>query len=180
MFDKSYLQLLIHFTALSLTATLSVWQVIESSKRWWKCRNRFNQVGFVPFNILEPMAHIESPVHNNPPSVRRQKRHPHTCMHVWNTQALIWSFHQSKLIFFFTPRSFRFQLRLHFPRMSLLPHPPPLLFPKPPPPTPHSTHAAYHHTTSMCKLLRTMTKVTDYNFMCPRLWLCSVAVCTFA
>ncbi|XP_005939610.1 epidermal growth factor receptor kinase substrate 8-like protein 1 [Haplochromis burtoni] len=44
-------------------------EVIESSKRWWKCRNRFNQVGFVPFNILEPMAHIESPVHNNPPSV---------------------------------------------------------------------------------------------------------------
>uniref|UniRef100_A0A3B4GKV8 Epidermal growth factor receptor kinase substrate 8-like protein 1 n=1 Tax=Pundamilia nyererei TaxID=303518 RepID=A0A3B4GKV8_9CICH len=57
-------------------------EVIESSKRWWKCRNRFNQVGFVPFNILEPMAHIDSPVHNNPPSVRRQKRHPHTCMHV--------------------------------------------------------------------------------------------------
>uniref|UniRef100_A0A3B4GQD3 Epidermal growth factor receptor kinase substrate 8-like protein 1 n=1 Tax=Pundamilia nyererei TaxID=303518 RepID=A0A3B4GQD3_9CICH len=44
-------------------------EVIESSKRWWKCRNRFNQVGFVPFNILEPMAHIDSPVHNNPPSV---------------------------------------------------------------------------------------------------------------
>ncbi|XP_035768057.1 epidermal growth factor receptor kinase substrate 8-like protein 2 [Neolamprologus brichardi] len=44
-------------------------EVIESSKRWWKCRNRFNQVGFVPFNILEPMAHIDSPVHNKPPSV---------------------------------------------------------------------------------------------------------------
>ncbi|CAI5659254.1 unnamed protein product [Oreochromis niloticus] len=44
-------------------------EVIESSKRWWKCRNRFNQVGFVPFNILEPMAHIESPVHNKAPSV---------------------------------------------------------------------------------------------------------------
>uniref|UniRef100_A0A669CHN4 EPS8 signaling adaptor L1b n=1 Tax=Oreochromis niloticus TaxID=8128 RepID=A0A669CHN4_ORENI len=43
-------------------------EVIESSKRWWKCRNRFNQVGFVPFNILEPMAHIESPVHNKAPS----------------------------------------------------------------------------------------------------------------
>ncbi|XP_076008344.1 epidermal growth factor receptor kinase substrate 8-like protein 1 [Genypterus blacodes] len=39
-------------------------EVIESSKRWWKCRNRFNQIGFVPFNILEPVAHIDSPVTN--------------------------------------------------------------------------------------------------------------------
>ncbi|KAF3846588.1 hypothetical protein F7725_003666 [Dissostichus mawsoni] len=31
-------------------------QVIESSKRWWKCRNRFDQIGFVPFNILEPLS----------------------------------------------------------------------------------------------------------------------------
>ncbi|KAF7652619.1 hypothetical protein LDENG_00094520 [Lucifuga dentata] len=44
-------------------------EVIESSKRWWKCRNRFNQVGFVPFNILEPMAHIDSPVTTKAPSV---------------------------------------------------------------------------------------------------------------
>ncbi|XP_076842937.1 epidermal growth factor receptor kinase substrate 8-like protein 1 isoform X2 [Brachyhypopomus gauderio] len=36
-------------------------EVIESSKRWWKCKNRFNEVGFVPFNILEPVSHIESP-----------------------------------------------------------------------------------------------------------------------
>ncbi|XP_044035605.1 epidermal growth factor receptor kinase substrate 8-like protein 1 isoform X2 [Siniperca chuatsi] len=43
-------------------------EVIESSKRWWKCRNRFNQIGFVPFNILEPMAHVDSPVTNKPPS----------------------------------------------------------------------------------------------------------------
>ncbi|GAA6227937.1 epidermal growth factor receptor kinase substrate 8-like protein 1 [Lates japonicus] len=43
-------------------------EVIESSKRWWKCRNRFNQIGFVPFNILEPVAHIDSPVTNRPPS----------------------------------------------------------------------------------------------------------------
>ncbi|KAM8890615.1 epidermal growth factor receptor kinase substrate 8-like protein 1 isoform 1-T4 [Synchiropus picturatus] len=44
-------------------------EVIESSKRWWKCRNRFNQVGFVPFNILEPLAHVDSPVTNSrPPS----------------------------------------------------------------------------------------------------------------
>ncbi|MCJ8729047.1 hypothetical protein PDJAM_G00011710 [Pangasius djambal] len=41
--------------------------VIESSKRWWKCRNRFNEVGFVPFNILEPVSHIESLGPNKPP-----------------------------------------------------------------------------------------------------------------
>ncbi|XP_028331644.1 epidermal growth factor receptor kinase substrate 8-like protein 1 isoform X2 [Gouania willdenowi] len=44
-------------------------EVIESSKRWWKCRNRFSQVGFVPFNILEPVAHIDSPVNNTAPSI---------------------------------------------------------------------------------------------------------------
>ncbi|XP_017273994.1 epidermal growth factor receptor kinase substrate 8-like protein 1 isoform X2 [Kryptolebias marmoratus] len=43
-------------------------EVIESSKRWWKVRNRFNQVGFVPFNILEPAAHVDSPVTSRPPS----------------------------------------------------------------------------------------------------------------
>ncbi|KAM4623484.1 epidermal growth factor receptor kinase substrate 8-like protein 1 [Polymixia lowei] len=42
-------------------------EVVESSKRWWKCRNRFNEVGFVPFNILEPVAHIDSPTTNKPP-----------------------------------------------------------------------------------------------------------------
>ncbi|XP_039990669.1 epidermal growth factor receptor kinase substrate 8-like protein 1 isoform X2 [Xiphias gladius] len=47
-------------------------EVIESSKRWWKCRNRFNQIGFVPFNILEPVAHIDSPVTNRPPSAPAQ------------------------------------------------------------------------------------------------------------
>ncbi|XP_034715818.1 epidermal growth factor receptor kinase substrate 8-like protein 1 isoform X2 [Etheostoma cragini] len=43
-------------------------EVIESSKRWWKCRNRFDQIGFVPFNILDPLAHIDSPVNNKAPS----------------------------------------------------------------------------------------------------------------
>lgn len=37
-------------------------KVIESSKRWWKCRNRFDQIGFVPFNILEPLSALNSPV----------------------------------------------------------------------------------------------------------------------
>ncbi|XP_023805254.1 epidermal growth factor receptor kinase substrate 8-like protein 1 isoform X1 [Oryzias latipes] len=43
-------------------------EVIESSKRWWKCRNRFNQIGFVPFNILEPVTHIEHPTNGPPPA----------------------------------------------------------------------------------------------------------------
>ncbi|KAF4095555.1 epidermal growth factor receptor kinase substrate 8-like protein 1 isoform X2 [Onychostoma macrolepis] len=42
-------------------------EVIEASKRWWKCRNKFNEVGFVPFNILEPVTHIDNPaLHKTP------------------------------------------------------------------------------------------------------------------
>ncbi|XP_049418912.1 epidermal growth factor receptor kinase substrate 8-like protein 1 isoform X1 [Epinephelus fuscoguttatus] len=44
-------------------------EVIESSKRWWKCRNRYNQIGFVPFNILDSMTHIDSPVTSPSPRV---------------------------------------------------------------------------------------------------------------
>ncbi|KAK2820214.1 hypothetical protein Q5P01_023173 [Channa striata] len=43
-------------------------EVLESSKRWWKCRNRFNEIGFVPFNILEPVTHIDSPISHKPAS----------------------------------------------------------------------------------------------------------------
>ncbi|XP_047428765.1 epidermal growth factor receptor kinase substrate 8-like protein 1a [Mugil cephalus] len=35
-------------------------EVIESSKRWWKCRNRFDQIGFVPYNILEPLSALNN------------------------------------------------------------------------------------------------------------------------
>ncbi|KAI4807644.1 hypothetical protein KUCAC02_027437 [Chaenocephalus aceratus] len=42
-------------------------EVMKSSTRWWKCRNRFDQIGFVPFNILEPLTHVDSPAHNRPP-----------------------------------------------------------------------------------------------------------------
>ncbi|XP_043957670.1 epidermal growth factor receptor kinase substrate 8-like protein 1 isoform X1 [Gambusia affinis] len=44
-------------------------EVLESSKRWWKCRNRFGQSGFVPFTVLEPVEHIESPTSSRPPSL---------------------------------------------------------------------------------------------------------------
>ncbi|KAL4658280.1 epidermal growth factor receptor kinase substrate 8-like protein 1 isoform X1 [Arapaima gigas] len=36
-------------------------EVIELSKRWWKCRNRYGQIGFVPFNILEPKGESKVP-----------------------------------------------------------------------------------------------------------------------
>uniref|UniRef100_A0A8D3CDC2 SH3 domain-containing protein n=1 Tax=Scophthalmus maximus TaxID=52904 RepID=A0A8D3CDC2_SCOMX len=62
-------------------------EVVESSKRWWKCRNRFSQIGFVPFNILEPITHIDSPVTNKPPSVRHKNTPTHACMHTWLSQA---------------------------------------------------------------------------------------------
>ncbi|XP_062387840.1 epidermal growth factor receptor kinase substrate 8-like protein 1a isoform X2 [Sardina pilchardus] len=35
-------------------------EVIESSKRWWKCKNSYDQIGFVPFNILEPQSAAEN------------------------------------------------------------------------------------------------------------------------
>ncbi|XP_061081198.1 epidermal growth factor receptor kinase substrate 8-like protein 1a isoform X2 [Conger conger] len=38
-------------------------EVIESSKRWWKCRNRYDQIGFVPFNILEPLSAVKNGAH---------------------------------------------------------------------------------------------------------------------
>lgn len=55
-------------------------QVLESSKRWWKCRNRFEQIGFVPSNILGPVEHVESssPVTSRPPSVRHAHTHTRT------------------------------------------------------------------------------------------------------
>ncbi|XP_051970665.1 epidermal growth factor receptor kinase substrate 8-like protein 1 [Xyrauchen texanus] len=42
-------------------------EVIESSKRWWKCRNEYNEIGFIPFNILEPITHMDNPVTHKTP-----------------------------------------------------------------------------------------------------------------
>ncbi|XP_029292928.1 epidermal growth factor receptor kinase substrate 8-like protein 1a [Cottoperca gobio] len=40
-------------------------EVIESSKRWWKCQNRFDQIGFVPSNILEPLSALNNTGRNS-------------------------------------------------------------------------------------------------------------------
>ncbi|XP_041813024.1 epidermal growth factor receptor kinase substrate 8-like protein 1a isoform X2 [Chelmon rostratus] len=49
-------------------------EVIESSKRWWKCRNRFDQIGFVPYNILEPLSALNNTGRDSPVERRESKR----------------------------------------------------------------------------------------------------------
>ncbi|XP_075993105.1 epidermal growth factor receptor kinase substrate 8-like protein 1 [Genypterus blacodes] len=51
-------------------------EVVESSKRWWKCRNRFDQIGFVPFNILEPLSAVSNAESNSSVVRRESKRTP--------------------------------------------------------------------------------------------------------
>ncbi|XP_029015569.1 epidermal growth factor receptor kinase substrate 8-like protein 1a isoform X2 [Betta splendens] len=51
-------------------------EVIESSKRWWRCRNRFGQVGFVPSNMLEPLSAVTESERKNPVVRRDTKRTP--------------------------------------------------------------------------------------------------------
>uniref|UniRef100_A0A3B4ZUR9 EPS8 like 1 n=1 Tax=Stegastes partitus TaxID=144197 RepID=A0A3B4ZUR9_9TELE len=50
-------------------------EVVESSKRWWKCRNRFDQIGFVPFNILEPLSALNNTA-EDASVVRRDSKKP--------------------------------------------------------------------------------------------------------
>ncbi|KAM4534841.1 epidermal growth factor receptor kinase substrate 8-like protein 1a [Fundulus diaphanus] len=35
-------------------------EVLDSSKNWWKCRNTYNEIGFVPSNILEPLSAVRN------------------------------------------------------------------------------------------------------------------------
>ncbi|KAG7256211.1 hypothetical protein CRUP_010279 [Coryphaenoides rupestris] len=51
-------------------------EVVESSKRWWKCRNRFDQIGFVPFNILEPLSALGNHAENDPLARSESKKVP--------------------------------------------------------------------------------------------------------
>ncbi|XP_020508899.2 epidermal growth factor receptor kinase substrate 8-like protein 1a isoform X1 [Labrus bergylta] len=51
-------------------------EVIESSKRWWKCQNRFDQIGFVPFNILEPLSALNNTGRDNQVVRRESKKRP--------------------------------------------------------------------------------------------------------
>ncbi|XP_022612535.1 epidermal growth factor receptor kinase substrate 8-like protein 1 [Seriola dumerili] len=53
-------------------------EVIESSKRWWKCRNRFDQIGFVPSNILEPLSALNNTGRDSPLVRRESKKTPLT------------------------------------------------------------------------------------------------------
>nr|XP_046194852.1 epidermal growth factor receptor kinase substrate 8-like protein 1 [Oncorhynchus gorbuscha] len=51
-------------------------EVIESSNRWWKCRNNFDQIGFVPFNILEPLSALNNNHRDRPVALRQSKKVP--------------------------------------------------------------------------------------------------------
>lgn len=42
-----------------MTSTSSP-QVLESLDRWSKCRNRFEEIGCVPSNILEPLSAVDA------------------------------------------------------------------------------------------------------------------------
>lgn len=52
---------------------LICFQVTDSSKRWWKCRNDYDQIGFVPSNILEPLSALSN-VQGDGRVVRRESK----------------------------------------------------------------------------------------------------------
>lgn len=81
-----------HFVSRSLLSSLS--QVLESSKRWWKCKNDYDQIGFVPHNILEPINHAEVDTYNV--VMRNQSMVKESCSHTCNQQHITHSHAQSQ------------------------------------------------------------------------------------
>ncbi|XP_056263693.1 epidermal growth factor receptor kinase substrate 8-like protein 1a isoform X2 [Pseudoliparis swirei] len=51
-------------------------EVINMSNKWWKCQNRFDQIGFVPSNILEPLSALNNPERESPAVHSQSKKMP--------------------------------------------------------------------------------------------------------
>lgn len=71
-----------HTAATNVIPACSPLQVLESSDRWSKCRNRFEEIGCVPSNILEPLSALNtaesSVVYREVPT---RLTAPRPCMH---------------------------------------------------------------------------------------------------
>ncbi|KAK5598785.1 hypothetical protein CRENBAI_004332 [Crenichthys baileyi] len=48
-------------------------EVLDSSKRWWRCQNTYNEIGFVPSNILEPLSAVNNTKRDHP-ALRTQSK----------------------------------------------------------------------------------------------------------
>ncbi|XP_068435297.1 epidermal growth factor receptor kinase substrate 8-like protein 1a [Clinocottus analis] len=51
-------------------------EVIHTSNKWWKCQNRFDQIGFVPSNILEPLSALNNTGRDSPVVRSESKKIP--------------------------------------------------------------------------------------------------------
>lgn len=49
-------------------------EVLDSSKNWWKCRNTYDEIGFVPSNILEPLSAVSNTKKDHPVLRTESKR----------------------------------------------------------------------------------------------------------
>ncbi|XP_015246599.1 PREDICTED: epidermal growth factor receptor kinase substrate 8-like protein 1 [Cyprinodon variegatus] len=53
-------------------------EVLDSSNRWWKCRNTYDEIGFVPSNILEPLSAVSNKERQHPVLRTESKKVPLT------------------------------------------------------------------------------------------------------